>query len=150
MAGFSERYNEGIFVGYRGYDTFKKDVLFPFGHGLSYSEFVYSDLKIEKKTETDYKVSFCLTNNSDTDGKEVSQLYVRDVFSMVPRPVKELKGFKRIHLKKGESQVVEFTITPEMLKFYDYDLNYVCEPGDFDVMIGPNSKDVTKLGFTLM
>ena len=145
--GFSERYNEGIFVGYRGYDTFKKDVLFPFGHGLSYSEFVYSDLKIEKKTETDYKVSFCLTNNSDTDGKEVSQLYVRDVFSMVPRPVKELKGFAKTALKAHESKCVEMTLDKSAFAYYSVPLrDWYAENGDFEILVGASSRDIRLSG----
>ena len=83
-------------------------------------------------------------NTGDNDADEVVQLYIRDVVGSISRPVKELKGFQRIHLKAGESQVVTFTITPDLLKFYDYNLNYVLEPGDFDIMIGPNSRDVKK------
>ena len=77
------------------------------------------------------------------------QLYIRDVVGSISRPVKELKGFQRIHLNTGESHTVTFTITPELLRFYDYHLNDVIEPGDFDIMIGPNSRDVKKKTITV-
>ena len=141
--GFSERYNEGIFVGYRGYDKFGKDVLFPFGHGLSYSKFVYSDLEIEKISETDYKISFMITNDSDTDGKEISQLYVRDAFSMVPRPIKELKGFAKTAVKAHESERVEMTLDKDAFSYYSVPLGrFYVENGDFEILVGASSRDV--------
>ena len=90
-----------------------------------------------------------VTNTGTRDGLEVVQLYIRDLVGSVTRPVKELKGFQKIFLKAGESKEVTFKITPELLKFYDYDLNYVCEPGDFNLMIGGNSCDVKNASFTL-
>ena len=83
------------------------------------------------------------------EGTEVVQLYIRDMVGSIARPVQELKGFERISLKPGESRLVSFKITPDLLKFYNKDLNYVCEPGDFEVMVGPNSRDVQRLPFTL-
>lgn len=86
--------------------------------------------------------SVTVTNTGNYDADEIVQLYVRDLVGSVTRPVQELKGFKRIHLKKGESRKVEFAITPDLLNFYNEDLEEVCEPGDFQIMIGPNSQDV--------
>ena len=99
-----------------------------------------------ERTSADGAVTASVTvkNTGNYDADEVVQLYIRDVVGSISRPVQELKGFQLIHFKAGESQVVTFTITPDLLKFYDYNLNYVLEPGDFDIMIGPNSRDVKK------
>lgn len=128
------------------------DPVYPFGYGLSYTQFDYSDVKLSAATmDTAGKLtaSVTVTNNGKMDGKEVVQLYIRDVAGSITRPVKELKGFEKIFLKAGESRTVTFTITPELLKFYNYDLKYVFEPGDFDVMIGGNSHDVKSARFML-
>lgn len=128
------------------------DPLYPFGFGLSYSKFDYSDVKLSSTqvdTNGELTASVTVTNKSKVDGAEVVQLYIRDVVGSVTRPVKELKGFEKVFIKAGESKTVNFKITPEMLKFYDYDLNFVFEPGDFDVMIGGNSRDVKNARFTL-
>lgn len=128
------------------------DPVYPFGYGLSYTQFDYSDVRLSAAamdTEGKLTASVTVTNNGKIDGKEVVQLYIRDVVGSVTRPVKELKGFDKIFLKAGESKIVTFTITPELLKFYNYDLKYVFEPGDFDVMIGGNSRDVKSARFTL-
>ena len=128
------------------------DPLYPFGFGLSYSKFDYSDVKLSSTqidTNGELTASVTVTNKSKVDGAEVVQLYIRDVVGSVTRPVKELKGFEKVFIKAGESKTVDFKITPEMLKFYDYDLNFVFEPGDFDVMIGSNSRDVKNARFTL-
>lgn len=93
--------------------------------------------------------SVTVTNNGEYDGKEVVQLYIRDLVGSITRPLKELKGFEKISLKAGESKVVNFTIQPEMLKFYNYNLEYVWEPGEFEVMIGGNSRDVSSARFIL-
>lgn len=126
--------------------------LFPFGYGLSYTSFEYSDMTLDSTVLTaDGKIvaSVTVTNTGDRDGAEIVQMYVRDIFGSISRPVKELKGFERISLKAGESRRVNFEITPELLKFYNYDLQYVNEPGDYELMIGPNSRDVKSLRFTL-
>ncbi len=126
--------------------------LYPFGYGLSYTTFTYSDVKLTSTTidaNGDLTASVTVTNTGKFDGSEVVQLYIRDIVGSVTRPVKELKGFEKVFIKAGESKVVNFKITPEMLKFYNYDLNHVFELGDFDVMIGGNSRDVKTARFTL-
>jgi len=90
-----------------------------------------------------------VTNSGPRDGKEILQLYIHDVYSTSTRPVKELKAFRKIFLKAGESREVSFELTAEDLKYYNHDLDYVCEPGDFEIMIGPNSRDVKIVKLTL-
>jgi beta-glucosidase len=123
------------------------DPVYPFGYGLGYSSFSYSDIKLSStllKSNQTLTASVTITNNGKYDGKEVVQLYVRDIVGTVTRPVKELKGFQKIDLKAGETKTVTFNITPNDLKFYNYDLKYDWEPGEFEIMIGTNSKDVKK------
>lgn len=127
--------------------------LFPFGYGLSYTTFEYSDLMLEKnqiKKDESLKVSVNVKNTGKYEGKEVVQLYIRDLVGSVTRPVKELKDFTKISLKPGETKTVEFTITPEKLKFHDINMNYVVEPGDFKVFVGTNSVDVKEASFTVV
>ena len=135
------------------YIDVSNDPLYPFGYGLSYTTFAYSDMQLSadsmNKQNGELTASITVTNTGNYDADEIVQLYIRDIVGSITRPVKELKGFQRIHLKKGESKKVSFKITPELLKFYDYDLKYVCEPGDFNVMIGSNSQDVSVLKFTV-
>lgn len=119
--------------------------LFPFGFGLSYTSFGYSDVELSKTQlsgNDQLTASITLTNNGKYDGNEVVQLYIRDMVGSVTRPVKELKGFQKVFLKAGESKKVSFTITPEDLKFYNSELKYDWEAGEFDIMIGTNSHDV--------
>lgn len=121
------------------------DPVYPFGYGLSYTSFAYSDIKLSStslKGKQTLAASVTVTNTGKYDGKEVVQLYIRDVVGSVTRPVKELKGFQKIELKAGESKTVSFSITPEDLKFYNYDLKFDWEAGDFQIMIGGNSRDV--------
>lgn len=121
------------------------DPLYPFGYGLSYTTFQYGDITLSAPAmDQDGSVTavVTVTNTGKRDGAEVVQLYIRDLVGSITRPVKELKGFEKIFLKAGESKTVSFKITPELLHFYDYDLNYVAESGDFDVMIGGNSQHV--------
>ena len=121
------------------------DPLYPFGFGLSYTTFSYGDLVMDKSQLSSskiLKVSIDVTNSGKYDGAEVVQLYIRDLVGSITRPVKELKGFQKVFLKAGETKTVSFTITPEDLKFYNYDLVYDWEPGDFMIMIGGNSRDV--------
>lgn len=119
--------------------------LYPFGYGLSYTQFNYSDINVSNKkpkANATIEASISLTNAGKFDGAEVVQLYIRDVVGSVTRPVKELKGFQKIFLKQGESKKVTFKITPEDLKFYNSDLKFDWEAGDFDIMVGTNSEDV--------
>ena len=130
------------------YLDISNDPLYPFGFGLSYTSFSYGDLKLSQsslKGAQTLKASVLLTNTGKLAGKETVQLYIRDVVGSVTRPVKELKGFEKIFLNPGESKTVEFSITPEDLKFYNYDLKYDWEPGQFEIMVGPNSRDLKKL-----
>jgi beta-glucosidase len=141
--GHAERYTEGILVGYRWYETMKKEVSFPFGYGLSYAKFEYSDLKIEKKGETDYEVSFTVKNVSNVDGKEISQLYIRDPFSSVVRPEKELKGFVKTALKAGESKCVSLSLNARSFAFYSTALDkWYVENGEFEILVGASSRDI--------
>ena len=127
--------------------------LFPFGYGLSYTSFAYSDFSINKKemrASEKITASVTVTNNGNYDGEEVVQLYIRDIVGSITRPLKELKGFQKVFLKKGESKKITFTIGTNDLKFYNYDLKWVAEPGDFEVMIGTNSEQVSKTSFKLL
>lgn len=119
--------------------------LFPFGYGLSYTKFDYGDLKLSStslKGNQTLRASISLTNSGNYDGEEVVQLYIRDMVGSITRPLKELKGFQKVFLRKGETKTITFNITPNDLKFYNYDLKYDWEPGDFQVMVGGNSSDL--------
>ncbi len=123
------------------------DPQYPFGFGLSYSTFKYGDIKLSAtalKGNAKLTATVSVTNTGNVTGKEVVQLYIHDVVGSTTRPVKELKGFQKVELKPGETKTVSFTITPNDLKFYNYDLKYDWEAGDFDIMIGGNSRDVQK------
>lgn len=125
--------------------------LYPFGYGLSYTTYAYSDLALDSDRLADggsIKATVKVTNTGKREGKETVQFYIRDLQGSVARPVKELKHFEKVSLKPGESKTVEFTITPETLKFYDYDLNFTAEPGAFEVMAGPDSRSVQSRQFT--
>jgi beta-glucosidase len=128
------------------------DPVYPFGYGLSYTTFSYSDPKLDKTSITQDEsitVSVDVTNTGNRDGAEVVQLYIRDLVGSVTRPVKELKAFRKITLKAGEKQTVTFTLTSNDLSFYNADLNFVAEPGDFEVFVGGDSQNVKKATFTL-
>ena len=128
------------------------DALFPFGYGLSYTSFQYGPLTLSNEsmtTSSTIQASVTVTNTGNREGAEVVQFYIRDLVGSIARPVQELKGFERISLKPGESRTVTFTIDAELLKFYNKDLEYVCEPGEFEAMIGPNSRDVQRQLFRL-
>ncbi|WP_263603189.1 beta-glucosidase BglX [Chryseobacterium sp. PET-29] len=127
------------------YIDLDNDPKFPFGYGLSYTQFKYADMNLSStnlKGNQTLKISVNISNNGRYDGEEVVQLYIRDLFGKVVRPVKELKGFQKVFIKKGETKTVSFTLTPEDLKFYDDELNFDWEGGEFDIMVGTNSRDV--------
>lgn len=126
--------------------------LYPFGYGLSYTDFEYSDFRIdgnEMRADRPLTATVTVTNTGSRDGDEIVQFYIRDLSASVARPVKELKHFERISLKPGEKRDVSFTITPDDLKFYNRNLEFVAEPGEFQIMAGPDSKHVSTLSFSL-
>lgn len=139
---WQEYYTEGIFVGYRWYDTNGIAVQYPFGHGLSYTSFEISDASV-KKSGKGFKVSATLKNTGERAGAEVVQLYIRDSEASVERPSKELKGFEKIYLEPGESRRLEFSIGPDALSFFDADAHrWVAEPGEFHALLGTSSADI--------
>lgn len=147
-------YNEGIFVGYRWHDTKNIKPLFSFGHGLSYTTFEYGKVRADKtQMAQDGKITFTVSikNTGKREGAEVAQLYISDLKSSVPRPVKELKGFEKINLKPGEQKEVSFTIDKSALSFFDAATHqWVAEPGEFEALVGASSSDIkTKVKFTL-
>lgn len=145
------RYGEGIFVGYRYYDTKKIAPLFPFGHGLSYTTFKYSNLRISAKsiapTET-LKVKVDVTNTGKVAGKEIVQLYVRDVNSTFARPEKELKAFEKVELKPKQTKTITFTLDRESFWYFDSRRNaWAVEAGEFEILIGASSRDLRLHGW---
>jgi len=142
-------YGERLFVGYRYYDTKDIEPLFPFGHGLSYSDFLYSELALPSEVVSgeDFEVSVILENTGDMPGQEVVQLYIRDVQSTLNRPDKELKGFEKVTLAPGETRVVTFKLTPRSLSYYDpYEKAWKAEAGTFEVLVGASSRDIRLRG----
>lgn len=144
---------------YDAYSRFKSNYtdvinapLYPFGYGLSYTQFSYGDVVLSaKEMPATGKITakVMVTNTGKMDGKETVQLYIHDVFSTSTRPVKELKAFTKIFLKAGESREITFAVSADDLKYYDHDLNFVCEPGDYEIFIGPNSRDLKKALLTV-
>jgi beta-glucosidase len=138
-------YNEGIYVGYRHYDTRKVEPLFPFGHGLSYAEFDYKELECPKQVQSldNIELSFSVQNTGKVKGQEVVQCYVRDISSSLDRPLKELKEFQKISLLPGESKMVNLSLDKSSFSFFDDHINkWIIEPGDFEILIGSSSKDI--------
>ena len=139
-------YDEGIFVGYRHFDTKNIEPLFPFGYGLSYTTFAYENLTIDKKKirgDDVLKVSVDITNTGKINGKEIVQLYIQDVQSSVERPLKELKGFKKINLNSGQMKTIVFELNNDDLSFYHPTENsWVVEKGMFKILIGSSSRDI--------
>ena len=147
---WQEYYDEGVFIGYRWYDTQQLAVQYPFGHGLSYTTFDITDASV-KKAGDGFEVTAKLTNTGAVAGAEVVQLYVSDAESSVPRPDKELKGFEKVYLEPGESATVRFTLDRRALSFFDADTHaWKAEPGTFHALLGTSSRDIyTAVAFTL-
>ena len=144
------------------YDAYKKFVscyidevngpLYPFGYGLSYTSFEYSEPRLsasEMPMAGSVDVTVKVSNVGSRDGDETVQLYIHDIYATSTRPVKELRGFKKVHIPAGQSVDVTFTLTAEDLKYYNHELEYVCEPGEFDIMVGPNSRDLQSVLLTV-
>ncbi len=142
----SVEYREGVYVGYKYYDTAKKDVAFPFGFGLSYTTFEYSDVKVsaDKIKDTDtVTVSFKIKNTGNVDGAEVAQVYVNDVESTIYRPVKELRAFKKVFLKAGEEKEVSIELDKRAFAYYNVNIgDWHVESGDFKILVGASSRDI--------
>lgn len=143
-------YRESIYVGYRYYDKAEMGVLFPFGHGLSYTQFAYSDLKLDKtrfKAEKGLTVSFKIRNTGERDGAEVAQVYVADVESSVFKAPKELKGFEKVFLKAGEEKTVELTLDERAFAYYDTAAQgWRAESGKYQILVGASSRDIRLSG----
>ena len=138
-------YNHKPSAYFHKYALEKKKPLYPFGFGLSYTKYKYSKPRLssnELKKGKTISLSFEIENTGTMDGEEVVQLYIRDKVSSATRPVKELRGYKRIFLIKGTSKTVSFEIDESMLAFYDINMNYCVEPGDFSLMVGSSSADI--------
>ena len=144
------------------YDSYRKFVscymdevngpLYPFGYGLSYTAYDYSAPRLsasEMPLNGSVNVTVTVSNTGTRDGDETVQLYIHDIYATSTRPVKELRAFKRVHIPAGQSAEVDFTLTADDLKYYNHDLEYVCEPGDFEIMVGPNSRDVQTVLLTV-
>jgi beta-glucosidase len=138
-----------LLVGYRWFDTRKVEPLFPFGFGLSYTRFEYSDLKLvpAQEAKTVVLAEFEVKNIGARDGAEVAQLYVQEVQPRLPRPLKELKGFRKISLKAGEKQTVSIPLERSAFAFYDpQQQGWAADKGDFRIMVGSSSRDIRLQG----
>jgi beta-glucosidase len=150
--GFGDKveYREGIYVGYRYYDAKKAEVLFPFGHGLSYTQFEYSDLAVgasEIKDSDTLKVTAKIKNVGNLAGKETVQLYAGRTSAGIPRPIKELKGFEKIALEPGEERAVEFTLDKRSFAYYNTTISdWHVETGDYSILVGSSSRDIRLCG----
>ena len=127
----------------QGYDRSGKEPFYPFGYGLSYSTFAYSNLAVEKTGEHQVTVSFDIKNTGKMDASEIAQVYVHDVESSVPRPLKELKGYDKVFLKKGETQRLSIVLNEDAFSYYDMNQHrFVVEKGVFEILVGPASNQL--------
>ena len=140
------RYGEGIFVGYRGYEALKRDVLFPFGYGLTYTTFEYSNLQLSSRElglDGALQVNLDVTNVGTVSGKEIVQLYVKDVHAKLPRPHKELKAFAKVSLEAGETKTVSLTLDERAFSYYDPAYSqWLIEAGEFEILVGSSSRNI--------
>lgn len=140
-------YKEGIFSGYRGYDRNGVRPLYPFGFGLGYSRFEFSDLTLTPADNDKVEVSFTIRNTGKMEASEVAQIYVTDNECSQPRPLKELKGFEKVKLQPGKSQRVNVVLDKEAFSFYNPDLHdFVVEPGSFTISVGNSSDNLPLSG----
>ena len=145
-------YEEGLEVGYRHFDAAQIEPQFPFGFGLTYTQFVLSDVALTQDSgDAVAQVTVTVTNTGEREGAEVVQLYIHDVESSVFRPEKELKGFQKVHLAAGASRTITLTIQPQDLQFFDTKENvWRAEPGQFEALVGTSSRDiVARLPFAI-
>jgi beta-glucosidase len=141
-----EYYNEGLFVGYRYYDSYHVDPQFCFGHGLSYTTFAYSDLQVNKGDDS-ASVTFTIKNTGKMEGGEVAQVYIHEEQPEMVRPEKELKGFDKVFLQPGESKTVTITLPKSSFEYFnDKKMEWVMDPHKFDIMIGSSSRDIRLKG----
>ena len=144
--GFTNRYvtyNEGVFMGYRGYDRSGIAPRYPFGYGLSYTSFEYSDMNVEKLSADSVKVSFTVANTGRVGASEIAQVYVNDKISSVARPVKELKDYGKVYIPAGKSVRMTFVLGPDAFSFYDVkSRSFIIEPGEFEILAGPSSAEL--------
>jgi len=142
---YDVEYKEGVFVGYRWYDSRNIEPLYPFGFGLSYTQFSYSNLVVNppKSGESHVEVRFRISNTGEVAGQEVAQIYVRDLHSSEPRPLKELKGFRKVMLAPGEEVTVQLELPASAFAFWSNAIhNWLVEPGDFEILVGSSSRDI--------
>jgi len=143
-------YKEGVFVGYRGYEKNGTKALFPFGYGLSYTTFRYSNLDIKTiaaSTNPRYEVSFDIENTGSKEGADVAQVYVRDTHAKVPRPAKELKGFAKVSLRAGETKRITVPLDGRSLTYYDANSkHWQADAGDFEILIGRSAEQIELRG----
>jgi beta-glucosidase len=146
-------YNSKPYVHEADYIDGAYSPLYPFGFGLSYTQYDYSNLKLSTKKITEgepVKITIDITNSGNMDGDEIVQLYIHDMVSTVTRPVKELKDFLRMSLKRGETKTAEFTITSDKLEYYGPEMKRIVEPGEFEVQVGRNSTDFLSEKFVVL
>jgi len=143
---YDVHYDEGIFVGYRWYDTKQIDPEFCFGHGLSYTSFEYSDIKISTKqfsANEAIEVKVSVKNTGHIDGKETVQIYISDSKSSIPRPLKELKAFEKVFLQSGKSKELSFQLEPSAFQYWHpEEKKWIAEPGEFEILVGASSRDL--------